>query len=86
MEDQDLVYYQLKSEIAIEDGNLEEAVVWASLANSVATSLTARGPRVGRGDLSTEYREMLKEQVRNGEMPNLAPTGPPGQERKRYPL
>lgn len=60
---EDFVFYQLKAEIALEDGNLQEAQVYASLADS---SARASGPARGPASRIRFDRAAMKEHVRNG--------------------
>lgn len=88
----DLLYYQLKAELALEAGDIEEAKVWAALANSTATALTARGPGTLRGPIPNDVRDELKERVKNGERPEffggagVRPDGPPSPGGGRTPI
>lgn len=71
---EELLYYQIKAELALEAGNVEEATVWAALANSVATALTGRGPGPFRNRTSMTDRQAQKDRVRNGQWP-IEPEG-----------
>lgn len=61
---EDVVLYQLQAEIALEDGDVEKAQVYATLASSAARALLLRGTN------SVGYdRDEVKDRLRSGGWP-----------------
>lgn len=72
---EDVLYYQAKAEIAIEDGDIETAKVYAQLADSSSRSTGARPPVLRQ--MQQVDREMLKERIKKGDKQPFAPPTPP---------